>query len=150
MATSATRPAPWPKRQSTQKHLRIQLYTIPCGSLDLGFGRTNGMSDAAYDVIVVGAGNAAMCAALSAAETGASVLVLERAPEAEHGGNSTFTAGAMRFAYSGVADLRKVMPDLPEEEVERTDFGTYTESSSSTIWAESPSIGPIPTLRNCW
>lgn len=34
-----------------------------------------------YDVVVVGAGNAALCAALSAAELGVSVLVLERAPE---------------------------------------------------------------------
>ncbi|HEY8450034.1 MAG TPA: FAD-binding protein, partial [Bacillota bacterium] len=32
-----------------------------------------------YDVVVVGAGNAALCAALSAREEGARVLVLERA-----------------------------------------------------------------------
>ena len=51
------------------------------------------------DVVVVGAGNAACCAALAAAEQGAKVLVLERAPEAEAGGNSRFTAGAIRFAY---------------------------------------------------
>lgn len=80
-----------------------------------------------YGVIVVGAGNAAMCAALSARENGASVLVLERAPVDEQGGNSAFTAGAMRFAYSGIDDLRKVMPDLSEEEIANTDFGTYTE-----------------------
>ena len=36
-----------------------------------------------YDVIVVGAGNAAMCAALSAHEHGAKVVILERAPEEE-------------------------------------------------------------------
>lgn len=85
------------------------------------------MTETYFDVIVIGAGNAAMCAALSARETGARVLVLERAPEAEHGGNSTFTAGGMRFAYAGLDDLRKVAPDLTEEEIERTDFGTYTE-----------------------
>ncbi len=39
------------------------------------------------DVVVVGGGNAALCAALAAAEHGVSVLVLERAPEAEAGGN---------------------------------------------------------------
>ena len=85
------------------------------------------MSEAQCDVIVVGAGNAALCAALSAREAGASVLVLERAPVEEHGGNSAFTAGGMRFAYSGVDELRKLMPDLSEDEIARTDFGTYTE-----------------------
>ncbi|HZZ90659.1 MAG TPA: FAD-dependent oxidoreductase, partial [Caulobacteraceae bacterium] len=78
------------------------------------------------DVIVVGAGNAAMCAALAAAEAGVRVLVLERAPEAESGGNSRFTAGAFRCVYDGVDDLRALMPDLADAEVERTDFGTYT------------------------
>jgi tricarballylate dehydrogenase len=79
------------------------------------------------DVVVVGAGNAAMCAALSAREQGAQVLVLERAPEAEAGGNTRFTAGAIRFAYDGVGHLRELMPDLTDEEVARTDFGSYTE-----------------------
>ena len=80
-----------------------------------------------YDVIVVGAGNAAMCAALAAREHGVSVAVLECAPEGEHGGNSTFTAGAMRVAYNGVDDLVELMPDLTEAERANTDFGTYTE-----------------------
>lgn len=84
------------------------------------------MADA-YDVVVMGAGNAAFCAALAAEEEGARVLVLERAPEAENGGNSRFTAGAMRFAYDGLDDLKAVMPDLSKEEIESTDFGTYTE-----------------------
>jgi tricarballylate dehydrogenase len=53
--------------------------------------------------------------------------MLERAPEAEAGGNSRFTAGAIRVAYDGVDDLRRLMPDLTDEEVARTDFGAYTE-----------------------
>ena len=82
----------------------------------------------ATGVVVVGAGNAALCAALAAAESGAPVLVLERAPEDESGGNSRFTAGAFRCVYDGVADLRALMPDLTEDEIANTDFGTYTEA----------------------
>ncbi|HEX5476941.1 MAG TPA: FAD-dependent tricarballylate dehydrogenase TcuA [Burkholderiales bacterium] len=80
-----------------------------------------------YDVIVVGGGNAALCAALSAAEKAKRVLVLERAPEEEAGGNSRFTAGLFRVGYNGVEDLKKAMPDLSAEEIARTDFGAYTE-----------------------
>jgi tricarballylate dehydrogenase len=78
------------------------------------------------DVLIVGAGNAALCAALSAHEQGAEVLVLEFAPESERGGNSAFTAGAMRVVYDGVDDLLELMPDLSDEEIARTDFGSYT------------------------
>ncbi len=81
-----------------------------------------------YDVVVVGGGNAAFCAALSAAEHGVSVLVLERSPEAEAGGNSRFTAGAIRCVYDGVEDLKALMPDLTPEEIANTDFGSYTEA----------------------
>src|SRR5262249_43750584 len=81
-----------------------------------------------WDVIVVGAGNAAFCAALSARQSGARVLMLERAPKDESGGNSRFTAGAIRFAYEGVDDLRAVMPDLTEAEIANTDFGSYDQS----------------------
>jgi tricarballylate dehydrogenase len=80
----------------------------------------------AFDVIVVGAGNAAFCAALAAQEGGARVLMLERAPETENGGNSRFTAGGMRIAYRGADDLKTLMPDLTSEEIANTDFGSYT------------------------
>ena len=80
-----------------------------------------------WDVIVVGGGNAALCAALSAREHSDRVLVLERAPEEESGGNSRFTAGLLRVAYRGVEDLKELIPDLSEQEIANTDFGSYTE-----------------------
>jgi len=82
---------------------------------------------ASYDVIVIGAGNAAFCAAHAAREAGARVVMLERAPATESGGNSRFTAGAIRFAYDGVEDLKEIMPDLTDQEIATTDFGRYTE-----------------------
>ncbi|MCL4799300.1 MAG: FAD-dependent tricarballylate dehydrogenase TcuA [Burkholderiales bacterium] len=85
------------------------------------------MSTSQYDVVVVGAGNAAFCAALSARERCERVLMLERAPQSEAGGNTRFTAGAMRVVYDGVEDLRRLMPDLTDDEIAQTDFGTYTE-----------------------
>ena len=78
------------------------------------------------DVCVVGAGNAAICAALAAREQGAEVTILECAPVAERSGNTRFTAGAMRVAYDGVDDIIKLVPDLSDEERRITDFGTYT------------------------
>jgi tricarballylate dehydrogenase len=83
------------------------------------------MPNAKYDVVVVGAGNAALCAALSAREQGASVLVLERAPEDERGGNTTFTGGGFRMVHRGLEDIRAVV-DLSKEEIENTDFGKYS------------------------
>ena len=44
-----------------------------------------------WDVVVIGGGNAALCAAMTAAEEGAQVLILEAAPKAYRGGNSRHT-----------------------------------------------------------
>lgn len=76
-------------------------------------------------VLIVGAGNAALCAAISAAENGAAVTVLERAPRAARGGNSAFTGGCFRTVYDGAEDIARLVPDLTPEERETSDFGTY-------------------------
>ncbi|MGZ5164869.1 MAG: FAD-dependent tricarballylate dehydrogenase TcuA, partial [Burkholderiales bacterium] len=84
------------------------------------------MSDQTFDVIVVGGGNAAFCAALSAHEQGVKVLVLERAPREQRGGNSAYTGGGFRMVHDGVATVKTVVPDLSEGEIANTDFGEYT------------------------
>lgn len=80
-----------------------------------------------FDVAVIGGGNAALCAALSAQEAGARVIVIERAPKDNRGGSSAFTGGAFRIAYKGNDDLKTLIPDLSEDELANSDFGSYTE-----------------------
>src|SRR5690349_16081550 len=58
-----------------------------------------------YDVIVAGGGNAALCAAISARRAGASVLVLEAAPEFYRGGNTRHTRN-MRCAHDSASDTQ--------------------------------------------
>ena len=78
------------------------------------------------DVIVVGAGNAGMSAAHAARERGRRVLVLEKAARAWSGGNSAFTAGAIRIAHGGLADLRDVLEEIDDDLAGRTDLDPYT------------------------
>jgi tricarballylate dehydrogenase len=55
------------------------------------------MSDAAYDVVVVGGGIAGLSAALSAVENGARVALLDRATAQETGGNTRYTEAYLRM-----------------------------------------------------
>jgi tricarballylate dehydrogenase len=80
-----------------------------------------------YDVVIVGAGNAALCAAIAACERGARTVVLEKAPEYFRGGNTYFTGGIIRCAYNGIDDIKALIPDLTPEEEASVDVGKYTE-----------------------
>ncbi len=69
-----------------------------------------------FDVIVVGAGNAAHAAAFSAHENGAKrVLILEKAPEEDRGGNTHYSGGLLRIAFEETEDLRPLVPEAEEE-----------------------------------
>src|SRR6201985_1259237 len=106
------------------------------------------------DVLVVGAGNAALAAAISAHENGAKVLMLEAAPFEERGGNSHFTGGAFRFAFRGVDDLVSVLPSLAQEDLSNVDFGTYTEEQyfddlfALTQYRTDPELAEILVRRS--
>ncbi|WP_020659983.1 FAD-dependent tricarballylate dehydrogenase TcuA [Amycolatopsis benzoatilytica] len=78
----------------------------------------------AADVIVVGGGNAAFTAAHAAAVRGRRVLLLEKAPREQFGGNSYYTAGATRIAHSGLADLVDFIE--PDERHSATEVPPYS------------------------
>ncbi len=78
-------------------------------------------------IIIIGSGNAALCAAISALEHGAQVTILEAAPETEAGGNSMYTAGAMRFVYNSKEDLLPLLNDPNDERIPNTEFGSYSK-----------------------
>jgi len=65
------------------------------------------------DVLVIGGGNAALCAALTAREAGASVMLLESAPKPWRGGNSPHTRN-IRCMHDGPQDV--LVDSYPEEE----------------------------------
>ncbi|MDD5039500.1 MAG: FAD-binding protein [Dehalococcoidales bacterium] len=86
---------------------------------------------AEYDVIVVGAGNAALTAALAAKNQGAKVLVLEKAPEHLRGGNTYFTSGSFRVAYGTNPKelVRKLIPDTSAAEMDSYVIPNYTSDN---------------------
>jgi tricarballylate dehydrogenase len=84
------------------------------------------MQEVSTDVLVIGAGNAALSAALAAREAGRSVIALEKADEHERGGNTYFTGGHIRFAFKDLDDIVSLVPDLSEAERSVMEVGSYT------------------------
>ena len=82
-------------------------------------------------LIIVGSGNAALCAGISALEKGATVKILEKANEYLAGGNTKYTAGAMRFVYNNGDELKPLLKDPNDPRLEKTNFGQYSKEKFS-------------------
>jgi tricarballylate dehydrogenase len=106
------------------------------------------MSTASFDVIVVGAGNAGLTAALAAEEGGASVLVLEAANEAERGGNSRFTGGIFRTTHNGLDSLKPLLHPENEKWFGRVETSPYTSEDYTKDWMTTSQRRPDQALMN--
>ncbi|MCB1354671.1 MAG: FAD-dependent tricarballylate dehydrogenase TcuA [Rhodobacteraceae bacterium] len=108
------------------------------------------------DIVVIGGGNAALCAAITAAEAGARVLILEGAPKAYRGGNSRHTRnfrcmhhgplGPLVESYSEeeyLADLMKVTAGKTDEDLARLAIRT---SEECLPWMEAHGVRFQPSL----
>ena len=80
-----------------------------------------------WDVLIVGSGNAALCAGIAACESGAEVLMIEKSDAEMAGGNTKYTAGAMRFAYDSSDDLLPLLASPDDPRISRTNFGSYSQ-----------------------
>ena len=104
--------------------------------------------DQDYDVVVVGAGNAALAAAVSAREQGAGrVVALEKAPRELRGGNTHYSGGLLRFAYDRAEDL---LPARARDAARRSRTSSpassrIRRSGSGPTSTASPRGGAIPS-----
>lgn len=109
-----------------------------------------------YDIAVIGGGNAALCAAITAAEAGAKVLILEAAPKPYRGGNSRHTRnfrcmhtgplGPLVESYSEgeyMADLLKVTDGKTDQALARLAIRT---SEECLPWMEKRGVRFQPSL----
>ncbi|KAI2627612.1 FAD/NAD(P)-binding domain-containing protein [Hypoxylon sp. NC1633] len=90
--------------------------------------------DESYDVVVVGGGNAGFSAAVTAAQSGARVCLVEKAPIEDAGGNTFYTAAAFRCCFDGLQDLLPNLfqadgtKGLPQDLVDKIEMTPYTKA----------------------
>jgi tricarballylate dehydrogenase len=61
------------------------------------------------DILIVGGGNAGLVAAIEAKNSGADVLLIEKAPKKARGGNSRVSGGLFRIAANGTKDYEPLL-----------------------------------------
>ena len=94
-----------------------------------------------YDVLVIGAGHAALCAAITAAQNGARVLILEWAPRDFRGGNSRHTRN-IRYAHDEATEYVTGPYRIDEywEDLLRVTAGRTNEELARMVLEKSPLV----------
>src|SRR5690242_12247618 len=78
-------------------------------------------------VVVIGGGSAAFEAAVAAKQAGApQVVMLEKAPESEFGGNARFSHTGFRWVFSGANEIRQFLPDIDDATFAKLHLPAYT------------------------
>ena len=98
-------------------------------------------------VVIAGSGNAALCAGIATLERGADALILEKASADEAGGNSRYTAGAMRFAYQSRDELLPLLRNPASAALDHTDFGSYPRSEFAADLSAVNDSKPLNELQ---
>ena len=79
------------------------------------------------DVIVIGGGSAAFEAAIAAREHGAEkIVMLEKAPESEYGGNARYSGTGFRFCHGGLEEIREFVPEIDGDYFKSLQISSYT------------------------
>ena len=92
---------------------------------------TDAVTTENHDVLVLGSGLAGMAAALSAKEAGASVTVIDKAPETSRGGNTRFSGGALRCPTA------ETTPDMLIEELDRITKGRANRALARVLYGRA-------------
>ena len=77
------------------------------------------------DVLIIGAGNAALVAAEAAYDAGLKVTALERAPKERRGGDSAFSGGLFRFAFKDFEHVKEIVKETPGVEFKDVEVEPY-------------------------
>jgi len=84
------------------------------------------------DVIVIGGGSAAFEAAVAAKESGADkIVMLEKAPESEYGGNARYSGTGFRFWHRGADEIREFLPDIGDDYFSSLQISPYAKEQFS-------------------
>src|SRR5882672_5085298 len=79
------------------------------------------------DIIVIGGGSAAHEAAVAAREAGAErIVMLEKAPEPEFGGNARYSHTGFRWVFSGAEEIRTFLPEVDDAMFQKLHLPAYS------------------------